>query len=280
MASAHEVYGSGVLAVTGGGSGVGEGFARYGSSIGMSVALCDVDLVAAQGVADELNATGGHAIAHRVDVRNLAEVQDWASTVYDALGPVTLLVNNAGVEQFGYIWDTPEDNWRRLLDINVTGVFNGVKAFVPRMADAGVPARIWNMSSIGGVAIVARQAPYIVSKHAVLALTENLLVDVQAAGLDISVAAVLPASVASNIFQSAGGVDAGDASASEAEREAMLKLRQTAMSPVEAAERVFAQAADGEFYLLTHPDLVAAAMAGRGEQLISRAAPTTRATSK
>jgi len=277
MTSAEQVYGGGVLAITGGGAGVGEGLARYAASIGMAVAICDVDLEAAQQVAGELVASGGRAIAHRVDVRDLAQVQAWADAVYAELGPVTLLINNAGIEQFGYLWDTPADNWHRLLDINVTGVFNGVKAFVPRMTEAGVPAHIWNLSSIGGVVTVARQAPYIISKHAVLALTENLLVDVQAAGLDITVAAVLPASVTSNIFQSAGGVDSsGDTSASEAAREAMIKLRDTAVSPVEAAERVFAQAAAGDFYLLTHPDLVAQAMAGRGEQLRTRSAPKSR----
>ncbi|WP_018178038.1 SDR family NAD(P)-dependent oxidoreductase [Jongsikchunia kroppenstedtii] len=277
MTSAEQVFGGGVLAITGGGAGVGEGLARYAASIGMAVAICDVDLEAAQRVACELSASCARAIAHRVDVRDLAQVQEWADAVYAELGPVTLLINNAGIEQFGYLWDTPVDNWHRLLDINVTGVFNGVKAFVPRMAEAGAPAHIWNLSSIGGVVTVARQAPYIISKHAVLALTENLLVDVQDAGLDITVAAVLPASVASNIFQSAGGAEStGDTSASEAAREAMLQLRETAMSPVDAAEQVFAQAAAGDFYLLTHPDLVAQAMAGRGEQLRTRSAPKSR----
>jgi NADP-dependent 3-hydroxy acid dehydrogenase YdfG len=276
MSNAEQAFGGGVLAITGGGAGVGEGLARYAASIGMAVAICDIDLEAAQRVAGELTAAGGRAIAHRVDVRDLTQVQEWAEAVYTELGPVTLLINNAGIEQFGYLWDTPVDNWHRLLDINVTGVFNGVKAFVPRMADVGVPAHIWNLSSIGGVVTVARQAPYIISKHAVLALTENLLVDVQDAGLDIAVKAVLPASVTSNIFQSAGGVDSGDTAASDAAREAMLQLRETAMSAIEAAEEVFAQAAAGDFYLLTHPDLVAQAMAGRAQQLTTRSAPTSR----
>ncbi|EGD53410.1 SDR family NAD(P)-dependent oxidoreductase [Gordonia neofelifaecis] len=276
MASAAEVFGGGVLAVTGGGAGVGEGLARYAASIGMSVAIGDVDVDAAERVAADIVSAGGRAVARRVDVRDASQVEAWADSVYADLGPVRLLINNAGVEQFGYLWDTPVDNWRRLIDINVTGVFNGVKAFVPRMADAGEPAHIWNLSSIGGVAVAARQGPYIVSKHAVLALTENLLVDVRGAGLDISVAAVLPASVASNIFDSAGGVEAGDEAASDAEREAMLKLRDTAMSPLEAAERVFAQAAGGEFYLLTHAELVGTAMAARGEQLRTRTAPRSR----
>ena len=118
-----------------------------------------------------------------------------------------LLVNNAGVEQFGYLWDTPIENWNRVVDINISGVFHGVHAFLPKMIDAGTPAWVWNLSSIGGVAVVPLQAPYIMSKHAVLALTECLRLEVQHAGHDhIHVQAVLPGAVVSKIFESAGGV--------------------------------------------------------------------------
>ncbi|MEU6658824.1 SDR family NAD(P)-dependent oxidoreductase [Streptomyces sp. NPDC046821] len=266
-------FAGGVLAVTGGGSGVGEGLARYAASLGMAVAIADVDIAAADAVAASLVEAGGKAMARKVDVRDLSAVEAFADEVYAELGPVTLAINNAGVEQFGYVWDTPADNWHRLLDINVTGVFNGVKAFVPRMQRAGVPARIWNLSSMGGVSVGPRQAPYIVSKHAVLALTECLKLDLETAGIDISVAAILPGPVASKIFESAGGVESGDHSASEAEREAMLQVKAVSMSALEAAEVVFAQGAAGDFYLLTHPDMVGGAMAVRAEQLRTRSAP-------
>ncbi|MFF2508193.1 SDR family NAD(P)-dependent oxidoreductase [Streptomyces sp. NPDC058067] len=167
MSEAQKRFAGGVLAVTGGGSGVGEGLARHAASLGMAVAIADIDLDAATTVADELVRAGGKALARKMDVRDLGAMEAFADEVYAELGPVTLAINNAGIEQFGYVWDVPEDNWHRLMNINVTGVFNGVKAFVPRMQRAGVPARIWNLSSMGGVSVGPRQAPYIVSQGSV-----------------------------------------------------------------------------------------------------------------
>jgi NAD(P)-dependent dehydrogenase (short-subunit alcohol dehydrogenase family) len=123
------------------------------------------------------------------------------------------------------------------------------------------------------------QAPYIMSKHAVLALTECLHLDVQTAGHDyhIHIQAVLPGAVVSNIFESAGGVDAeaGDAAAAEAQRAAMLDIKAAAMDPLAAAETVFDQAADGRFYLLTQQS-VASAMADRANVLAAQRPPALR----
>jgi NAD(P)-dependent dehydrogenase (short-subunit alcohol dehydrogenase family) len=201
-----------------------------------------------------------------------------AERTYHDVGPVRLLINNAGVEQFGYLWDTPVDNWNRVVDINISGVFHGVRAFLPKMLARQEAAWVWNLSSIGGVAAVPLQAPYIMSKHAVLALTECLRLEVQLAGHDhhIHVQAVLPGAVASNIFESAGGVDDGDVAAAEAQRSAMLDIKADAMDPCAAAEAVFDQAAEGGFYLLTQPDYVGSAMAERAEVLVSQRPPALR----
>ncbi len=196
-------------------------------------------------------------------------------------GAVRLLVNNAGIEQFGFLWDTPVANWQRILDINVSGVFYGIRAFLPKMMAADDQAWVWNLSSVGGVVAIPLQAPYIMSKHAVLALTECLYLDVQSAGHEhhIHVQAVLPGAVVSNIFESAGGVDPDDATAAEAaeaQRAAMLDVKAAAMDPLAAAAAVFEQAAEGRFYLLTQPDSVGAAMAERANVLArSNTRPST-----
>ena len=152
------------------------------------------------------------------DVRDADALQRLADTVHRDIGPVRLLVNNAGVEQFGYLWDTPvaeleprrpHQHQRRLPR----------RAGVPAADDGGAatPAWVWNLSSIGGVAAVPLQAPYIMSKHAVLALTECLRLEVELAGHadHVHVQAVLPGAVKSNIFEAAGGVDDGDVAAAE-----------------------------------------------------------------
>lgn len=280
--TAREVFGGGIAVITGAGAGIGAGLARHAHRLGMSVVLADIDADAVATLRAELSADGGTATAVVCDVRDPDAVTDLAERVYRDLGPVRLLVNNAGVEQFGYLWDTPVANWNRVMDINVSGVFHGVRAFLPRMIAQAEPAWVWNLSSIGGVASVPLQAPYIVSKHAVLALTECLRMEVELAGHGdrIHVQAVLPGAVKSNIFDAAGGVepdrDGTDVGAAESQRAAMMDIKANAMDPVQAAEVVFEQSARGDFYLLTQPDYVRSAMTDRAQVLTTLVPPQLR----
>jgi NAD(P)-dependent dehydrogenase (short-subunit alcohol dehydrogenase family) len=220
--SAHEAFSGGIAVITGAGSGIGAGLARYANRLGMTVVLADVDAGAIAALGDELRAVGGAALDVVCDVRDADAVQELADKTFRDVGPVRLLVNNAGVEQFGYLWDTPIANWQRVVDINISGVFFGLRAFLPKMMATDEHAWLWNLSSVGGVVAIPLQAPYIMSKHAVLALTECLHLDVQSAGHahHIHVQAVLPGAVVSNIFESAGGVDsnASDFAAADAQR--------------------------------------------------------------
>ncbi|ORB30503.1 SDR family NAD(P)-dependent oxidoreductase [Mycolicibacterium parafortuitum] len=281
--SARDTFAGGVAVITGAGSGIGAGLARHAATLGMTVVLADIDATAAARLRAELVDGGTEALDMVCDVRDSDAVEALAERVYRDVGPVRLLVNNAGIEQFGYLWDTPVANWNRIMDINVGGVFHGVRAFLPRMIAAGTPAWVWNMSSIGGVAVVPLQAPYIVTKHAVLALTECLRLEVDHAGHDhIRVQAVLPGAVVSNIFESAGGVDQQNnaaQAAAESQRAAMLDIKAAAMDPVAAAEVVFEQAVAGDgdaFYLLTQPEYVGSAMTERARVLSNQEPPRLR----
>jgi NAD(P)-dependent dehydrogenase (short-subunit alcohol dehydrogenase family) len=274
--SARETFSGGVAVITGAGAGIGAGLARHAVTLGMTAVLADVDAEAIAALRDELRAAGGSAVDVVCDVRDPLAVQDLADRTYRDVGPVQLLVNNAGVEQFGYLWDTPVANWRRVVDINVSGVFHGARAFLPKMMAADDRAWVWNLSSVGGVLAIPLQGPYIMSKHAVLALTECLYLDVQSAGHGhhIHVQAVLPGAVVSNIFESAGGVDEeGDIAVAEAQRSAMLDVKAAAMDPLAAAATIFEQAADGRFYLLTQAS-VGEAMAERANVLASQRHPS------
>jgi NAD(P)-dependent dehydrogenase (short-subunit alcohol dehydrogenase family) len=274
--SAREMFSGGVAVITGAGAGIGAGLARHAVALGMTAVLADVDAEAIAALRDELCAAGGSAVDVVCDVRDLSAVQELADRTYRDVAPVRLLVNNAGVEQFGYLWDTPVANWRRVVDINVSGVFNGVRAFLPKMMASNDRAWVWNISSVGGVLAIPLQGPYIMSKHAVLALTECLYLDVRSAGHGhhIHVQAVLPGAVVSNIFESAGGVDEdGDVAVAEAQRSAMLDVKSAAMDPLAAAATIFEQAAEGRFYLLTQPS-VTEAMAQRANVLASQRPPS------
>ncbi|MEV4580404.1 SDR family NAD(P)-dependent oxidoreductase [Nonomuraea jabiensis] len=275
MSTPRELFGGGVAVITGAGAGIGAGLARYAArELGMTVVLADVDAAAIAALRAELEQDGARALDVVCDVRDPDAVERLAATAFGPAGPVRLLVNNAGVEQFGYLWDTPVANWERLLAINISGVFHGVKAFLPRMMAEPGRSWVWNLSSIGGVSASPLQAPYIMSKHAVLALTECLRqeVDLAGHGHHVHVQAVLPGAVASNIFESAGAVEHGDVAAAEDHRAAMLQIKAQAMDPLDAAREFFDQAAADEFYLLSQP-FVADAMAARADILIHRRAP-------
>ncbi len=275
--TARETFSGGVAVITGAGSGIGAGIARHAVTLGMTAVLADIDADAVAALRDELCAAGGSAIDVGCDVRDAPAVQELADRTYRDVGLVRLLVNNAGVEQFGYLWDTPVLNWRRVVDINVSGVFYGVRAFLPKMLASDEQAWVWNLSSVGGMLAIPLQGPYIMSKHAVLALTECLYLDVESAGHGhhIHVQAVLPGAVVSKIFESAGGVDpsdATDAAVAEQQRSAMLDVKAAAMDPLAAADTIFEQAAEGRFYLLTQQS-VGAAMAERANVLASQRPP-------
>ena len=180
--SARDTFSGGVAVITGAGAGIGAGIARYASHLGMTVVLADIDGEAIARLRGEISAADGTAHGVVCDVRDADAMETSPKAPTGDFGAVRLLVNNAGIEQFGYLWDTPVANWQRVVDVNVSGVFHGVRAFLPRMMDSDEPAWVWNLSSVGGVVAVPLQAPYIMSKHAVLALTECLHLDVQSAG--------------------------------------------------------------------------------------------------
>ncbi|GLY65471.1 SDR family oxidoreductase [Amycolatopsis taiwanensis] len=273
MATQQEVFGGGIAVVTGSGSGIGEGLAHHlAERLGMTVVVADIDGAAAERVAGALGAPG-RGVPYQVDVRDADRVAELARWVRAELGPVRLLVLNAGLEQFGYVWDTPVAQWERLVDVNINGVFTGVRAFLPSMiADEG-RSHLLVMASIGSVVSVPLQAGYVMSKHAVLGLTECLHQEIGLVGADVSVAAVLPGAVESNIFSSAGGVEEGDVDAAERQRRAMLAVHERAITPAEAAETIMQQAAQGEFYIVTQPEMVLKAMADRATQLAGRRPP-------
>ena len=148
--------------VTGAGSGIGRALARAVRAAGGEVVVADVDLGAAQRVATE---TGGRA--HQVDVCDPDQVQALARSAPDA----RWVFLNAGIlgEHLGAPWEVPAQDWRRVFDVNVGGVVNGLRAFVPPLLAAGELAHIVITASLAGAAVFPGGGAYGPSKHAVLA---------------------------------------------------------------------------------------------------------------
>jgi NAD(P)-dependent dehydrogenase (short-subunit alcohol dehydrogenase family) len=189
---------------------------------------------------------------------------------------VRLLVNNAGIEVVGNTWDLPAAVWERAIRVNVLGVIHGARAFLPAMIAAGQPAFIANLSSIGGVGMMPQQAPYIVSKHAVLSFSECLALELQLQAPHIHVSAVLPGPVTTRIFEDA---PTGRDAASIAQHLALMKgmLSSQGMTPAEAAERIFEGIAARQFWVSTHPEMTRQMAQARAAYLAAQARPSMSA---
>jgi 3alpha(or 20beta)-hydroxysteroid dehydrogenase len=155
--------------VTGGARGMGASHARGFIAEGANVVIADVVEQEGQSLADQL---GDGAIFSRLDVTSEA---DWAATVTaaeTAFGPVSVLVNNAGIVHFAPIADTTPADWSRVIDINLTGTYLGIRALASSMRKAGGGA-IVNISSGAGMSGAFGLGAYVASKWGVRGLTKT-----------------------------------------------------------------------------------------------------------
>jgi short-subunit dehydrogenase len=267
-----EAFTGGAAVITGAGSGIGEGIARVAASLGMKVALADVAADRIQRVAADINDQGGQAVALPTDVTDRHALERLADSAYDAFGDVTLLVNNAGIESIGFIWETPAETWDKLLGINVLGVVHGTRIFAPRMLKSPKQTYIANVASIGGLGMMPSQAPYTMSKHAVLSFSECLYLEMQLQEKPVSVSAVLPGPVATRIFEDAP--TGNDVAFAQRQRNVMHSvITQGGITPLEAAKIILEGVAARHFWVSTHPEILAGMAKARADYLANLATP-------
>ena len=261
----------GVAVITGAGSGIGAALARHAAASGMKVVLADVDGGRVAEVATAIERSGGTALAVPTDVSIAQSLDDLADAAYDAFGEVSLLVNNAGIETLGFAWELSAATWDRALNVNINGVVHGVRAFAPRMIEAGRPAFIANTSSVGGLGIMPVQTPYIMSKHAVLAFSECLRLEMEVKSAPIKVSVILPGPVRTRIFEDAQSATDPVSAYHREVMEGMLEAN--GISSEEAAERILPQIAAGDFWVSTDPEMTRGYAAARAQILTELAPP-------
>lgn len=175
--------------ITGAASGIGLGVAAALAQEGRAVALADRDFPGVHSAAQRLTAAGAHAVALTLDVTDDDSV---IAAVAALAGPITLLVNNAGVQHVAPLEDLPPGRFAALIDIMLTGSARLCAAVLPRMRAHG-HGRIVNMGSIHSLVASPYKSAYVAAKHGLVGLTRTLALET--AATDITVNAVCPAYV-------------------------------------------------------------------------------------
>ena len=175
--------------VTGGGTGIGRSISLRFAAEGAAVAIADINRSYADAVVEEIAARGGIARAFQADVTKAKEVERMAAEALGALGRVEILVNNAGGRITKPFLEHSEDDWRAMIDLNLTAHFLCCKAIVPSMIRAG-GGRIINIVSVASYVGRPKRSAYCAAKGGLLAFTRALALDLN--GTNILVNAIAP----------------------------------------------------------------------------------------
>ena len=251
-----------VAVVTGAASGIGKGFAERCLKEGMNVVLADVEERALMHTAEEMAAAGGTVIPVVTDVSSKEAIEALAQKTMETYGGVHILFNNAGVASFATTWESTLADWEWVLGVNLWGVIYGVRTFVPLMLAQQEPCHIINTASIAGLTAGPMLAPYHVSKHGVVALSESLYQELRQGGTQINVSVLCPYWVNTKIHESARNRPTGLANESGAARlggdgemqAAIAAAIESGMSTDDVADQIFKAIVDEQLYILTHPE--------------------------
>jgi len=268
-----------VAVVTGAASGIGLGLCERFAAEGMHVVMADVEEPALSKAASELADNGASVLPAVTDVADRAAVEALRDAALSSFGAVHVVCNNAGVGgPHGPLWECPPAEWDWVFGVNLGGVINGVRAFMPVLLaqDAG---HMMNTSSIFGV-FAGALGPYGVSKHAVTALTETVHFNLRSRGVShVGVSVLCPGAVRTNFGTSArnrpswAGPPAVSGAAEQASAEQFDRLAVQGASPAAVAGIVVDGIRAGRFYILTSENRNSA-VTRRGAEIVAGGPPS------
>jgi len=251
-----------VAVITGGASGIGLALARRAAEEGMKLALADIEEAALAAAAAELRGQGAQVLTVKTDVSRGEDVERLAEQTLKAYGGVHLVCNNAGVGGVrARTWEASAKDWQWVLGVNVWGVIHGVRVFTPIMLGQGEEGHIVNTASAAGFVSMASTAPYAVSKHSVVTLSEVLYHDLKAEDAKVGVSVLCPAWVATSIWDSQRNRpddlrDHADSAEARARREALRTLLEKGkVTAADVAGMTFEAIASDRFYIFPHPKI-------------------------
>ena len=233
--------------VTGAASGIGLGIAHAFANAGMKVVMADVDRRRLERAVEALDPDRARAVV--CDVSDPDAVEALADQAEQHFGSTDVVCNNAGIIRGGSLWELPLTDWDAVLRVNLLGVLNGIRAFVPRMLAAATEAHVVNVASMAAVVPVAGIGPYNVAKHGVWALNDTLTQELAAAGAPSGVTLVLSGRVPTRLGRPIEAPDETGAA----------PLEPGELGADEVGPMVVEAVLEGRPYLFTHPERIAEA---------------------
>ncbi|MEM1333165.1 MAG: SDR family NAD(P)-dependent oxidoreductase [Actinomycetota bacterium] len=191
MASASAIAPDHVAVITGGASGIGLATAEQLLERGMRLVLADIDEATLRSVEARLNEAGGDVVGVVCDTASESSVAELAEATLSRFGAAHVVFNNAGVAGVGDAWNGPFELWERVVGINLYGVVHGIRSFLPIMEEQGL-GHIVNTASMAGLLAVPGAGPYNATKHAVVAISEGLYLELTGIGSPVRVSVLCP----------------------------------------------------------------------------------------
>lgn len=187
-----------VAVITGAGGGIGAALARQFASEGAQLVLADLDEEAVARTVTEVRRNyDADVLSSHTDVTDPDAVDLLAAATVERFGRVDVVCNNAGIVAGGPAWNISLEDWRRVIDVDLWGVINGVRSFVPILLEQPGPTHLVNVASMAGVVPYAGIAPYVVAKHGVVALSEVIARDLRDVHASVGVSVICPGYVPS-----------------------------------------------------------------------------------
>ena len=276
----HELNGRTAF-ITGGASGIGLATAHRLGAAGMNLVIADIEEAALGSAESELREAGYAVHAVTCDVRKVEDLQTAADDAITRFGGVHVVFNNAGVVATGRVEDLSQDAWEWVLDVNLWGVINGCRVFLPILKAQGAPGHIVNTASMAGLNSGGLMAPYFVSKFGVVALSESVWHETQMDGGSIGVSVLCPGFVKTRIHEADRNRPAELSSAwvgdAGADFIALLGAGVEAGHEVDdVAQLVVAAIKDSRFWILPHGEQSHATVRARAEAIVAGISPLTR----
>lgn len=263
--------------VTGAASGIGFGLSERFASEGMRVVMADIEEPALAEAAELLAGRGAEVLAVPTDVSQPEQVDALRDRALEAFGAVHVLCNNAGVAGLGAtVWEMTRAEWEWVLGVNLWGVINGIRSFVPVLLQQDA-AHVVNTASVAGLT-AGVVGPYSVSKHGVVALSEALHFQLQQQEPHVGVSVLCPGWVRTRIVDSERNKPAGLERRTDmdparaAAREMARQMIEAGMEPSQVAAHVVDAIRSRRFYVLTHPEMNEA-IRRRAEEILTGGPP-------